>query len=393
MNYQVLWLNVDKPLKSQILHYEKGCPDVQLIGVGKYKPVGKLGRDGGWLSFSNVASAVADAKSRVPKFEHLRACSNCSRDEQFTALVGAESDLLQGEMPLKSPNYFWVNQGQTYEEERELGIIWAPQKNSLGRPLSHWEEILNVRPDDVIFSYANQMLVAVSTAMVAGYAVDYKPVTNGQWANGPGYQADLAYVTPPRQRPKSELLELGFFQENLGKHLVAANGSVKQAYLFRLDTTEGQFLMSAVDLAIPNDSGKIDERLAGPTQRAQLVQARIGQGKFREEAMRVWNDRCALSDISHSRLLRASHIKPWSESTNLERLDPYNGIILSANLDAAFDCGLISFEDDGTIKVSEKLSEHDRMALGLDILKVPEFTAKHVSYLAYHRLKFGFSTK
>jgi len=391
MNSQGLWLNVDVPRKMQTLHYEKGCFYVQSKGVGKFKPTGKLGRDGGWLSFSNVASAVADANLRLPKFEHLRACSNCSRDDQFTALVRTESVLLQGETPLKSPNYYWVNQGQTYEEERELGIIWAPQRNSLGKSLSHWEEILDVRPDDVIFSYTNKMLVAVSTAMVAGYAVDYKPVTNGQWANGPGYQADLAYVTPPRQRPKSELLELGFFQGILGKHLVAANGSVKQAYLFHLDANEGQFLLSAVGLAIPNDIGKIDERLAGPTQRAQLVQARIGQGKFREETMRVWNDRCALSNISHSRLLRASHIKPWSESTNLERLDPYNGIILSANLDAAFDCGLISFDDDGTIKVSENLSEHDRMALGLDILKIPEFTAKHVTYLAYHRLKFGFS--
>lgn len=390
MKSQKLWINVDKPLKTQILHFEDGCSDVRRKGRGKYKPVGVLARDGGWLPFNDVASALADSELRVPKYEFLRACSNCLHAPAFEELVNSENLPIQGEEPQRSLNYFWVNQGQTYAEERELGIIWAPQKNSAGRPLAHWEEVLNVKPDDVIFSYASQRLVAVSTALVGGYAVDHKPVSNGLWSNGPGYQADLAYVTPPQTPSKEELRKLGFFQPNLGEHLVAENGSVKQAYLFPLDAAEGHFLLQAVGLRTSNNAGQIDERLAGPTQRAQLVQARIGQGKFREETMRVWKNRCALSDISHSRLLRASHIKPWSESTNAERLDPYNGILLSAHLDAAFDCGLISFKDDGKIMISGELSEHDREALGLVSLNAPKFSEKHLFYLEHHRAKFGF---
>ena len=63
--------------------------------------------------------------------------------------------------------------------------------------------------------------------------------------------------------------------------------------------------------------------------------------------MKYWCGHCPLSGIDEPKLLRASHIKSWAESTDKERLSPYNGVLLSANLDAAFDSGLISFSNDG----------------------------------------------
>ena len=55
--------------------------------------------------------------------------------------------------------------------------------------------------------------------------------------------------------------------------------------------------------------------------------------------MRLWGGRCAVTGLDLPLLLRASHIKPWRDSDNRERLDPYNGLLLSPSYDAAFDWG------------------------------------------------------
>lgn len=69
----------------------------------------------------------------------------------------------------------------------------------------------------------------------------------------------------------------------------------------------------------------------------------------------IWK-KCSVTDCPATDVLRASHIKPWRFSTNTERLDPYNGLLLIPNLDALFDIGLISFKDNGEIIISNRLS-------------------------------------
>lgn len=92
-------------------------------------------------------------------------------------------------------------------------------------------------------------------------------------------------------------------------------------------------------------------------------------------------------------ILRASHIKPWRHSTNRERLDVYNGLLLSPNMDALFDQGLISFTDDGKVIRATKLSEKDLVALGCKPNLTIKFDRCHAVYLEYHRKKvFGSRT-
>lgn len=79
------------------------------------------------------------------------------------------------------------------------------------------------------------------------------------------------------------------------------------------------------------------------TKVREMAKRRIGQDIFRRLLLEYWNRRCPISGIDDPRLLRASHIKHWAACDNRERLDPFNGILLSANLDAAFDAGIISF--------------------------------------------------
>jgi len=125
-----------------------------------------------------------------------------------------------------------------------------------------------------------------------------------------------------------------------------------------------------------------------PTERLVLAKARVGQGKFREDLVKYWST-CAVTECSNLDLLRASHIKAWKFSDNRERLDPFNGLLLSPNLDLAFDKCLITFENSGRIKISKHLSGADKKALGLHSgLKLCKVSPKHFPYLEYHRIKF-----
>lgn len=124
------------------------------------------------------------------------------------------------------------------------------------------------------------------------------------------------------------------------------------------------------------------------TERRGLVTSRVGQGWYRQEILKKWNNTCSITGCSITEILISSHIKRWSESNEDERLDPNNGILLSPNIDSLFDKHLISFEDDGKILISDKLSSKDLEILGIngDVrLRVDKGMKQ---YLKNHRFKF-----
>ncbi len=108
-----------------------------------------------------------------------------------------------------------------------------------------------------------------------------------------------------------------------------------------------------------------DPRPAAATEVERLVVQRVGQDVFRAALMDYWGSRCAITGCAEPLLLRASHIKPWAQcATDAERLDVYNGLLLAAHLDAAFDAGLIDFDDAGQLRFAERFSPADRLATG-----------------------------
>jgi hypothetical protein len=124
-----------------------------------------------------------------------------------------------------------------------------------------------------------------------------------------------------------------------------------------------------------------------PTEKLALVKARRGQGKFREELVDYW-DHCAVTACGVLGLLVASHIKPWKCSDNTERLDQFNGLLLSPNLDRAFDRGLITFEETGQIIISKQMTARDKKALGIHTgMRLRKPSLRHFPYLAHHRDK------
>jgi hypothetical protein len=127
------------------------------------------------------------------------------------------------------------------------------------------------------------------------------------------------------------------------------------------------------------------------TEAERMVIQRIGQDVFRDALMDYWDGRCPLTGITEPELLRASHIVPWSDCTDAQRLDVHNGLLLSALWDAAFDRGLVSFADDGTVIASPQLSEAARNTL--DFVNAPALTGLRVAHqanLALHRARNGF---
>lgn len=128
------------------------------------------------------------------------------------------------------------------------------------------------------------------------------------------------------------------------------------------------------------------------TEAERLVVQRVGQDIFREALLEYWDGRCPLTGISDPALLRASHIVRWADcDDDAQRLDVYNGLLLSALWDAAFDAGRVSFADTGEVLLHPDLSASDRLVL-LDNAapRLPRLTARHAVNLACHRVEFHF---
>lgn len=146
-----------------------------------------------------------------------------------------------------------------------------------------------------------------------------------------------------------------------------------------------------VDSLITKDSSCADlsGETLGPglteTQRRYLTAARIGQGQFRKSLIARYAGACPVTGIQHELILVASHIKPWKVCTNAERLDPKNGILLSALADRLFDKGLITFSADGFVVVSPRLSSSDREKCGVDDWHRLRLDVESSRFLEYHR--------
>jgi 5-methylcytosine-specific restriction protein A len=115
-----------------------------------------------------------------------------------------------------------------------------------------------------------------------------------------------------------------------------------------------------------------------PKEREAVTKARIGQGRFRQQLLNYWRT-CAVTGCEEPNLLVASHIKPWSECDVREAIDPYNGLLLSPNLDVAFDSGYISFANSGEVLISHMLRTGDAVALGIDmIMRLRQIAEEHL---------------
>jgi hypothetical protein len=151
-------------------------------------------------------------------------------------------------------------------------------------------------------------------------------------------------------------------------------------YVHEFDAESGDFKMVRGEEPRPDD-GLPDEQVIDPasapaflrfveslddTEREALIKTRVGQGPFRDGLVARWGG-CSLTGCKHLELLVASHIKPWSKCESAqERLDVANGLLLVPNVDKLFDKGLITFDDDFKIVLSNGLRDGVARTLNID---------------------------
>lgn len=315
--------------------------------------------------------------------------------------------------------YWWVNQNQTYRHEIGGGYLWSPKRKSNDRHNPFYETMREVAPGDIVFSYYDTRIAALGIAR--SYCDESpKPEEFGavgmNW--GPiGWKVDVSFrELSHRVRPKDHIAELrGFLSEKYAPLQPNGNGlqgvyltqvsSAFAATLFKLIGAEAQTVADVarqVDRSVrstPTLEPTLEEwerRIEADlhqnphiedTDRQALVQARRGQGKFRENVQLI-ERACRITKVEKPEHLIASHIKPWRDSANDERLDGENGLLLTPTIDHLFDKGFISFESGGRLIVSPVADRVSltRMGVAPDRpIDAGAFSEGQRRFLDYHR--------
>ena len=288
--------------------------------------------------------------------------------------------------------YWWVSQNKTFKHERDGGYLWAPVRDKAGNTPHHWQTMTVMQPGDVVFSYVRQAIPAISVASSSAVpsAQPGEFVDQDLWLDE-GYRIDVEYEMLPNPLPVASLLPelLPLLPAKYSPLKTSGGGNL--GYLFALPPRAGELLLERIGKSAPEADydpiEKVIERAElTETEKEALVKSRVGQGRFRDDLLRLWGGRCCVTGAEVPELLRASHIKPWRDSNHKERLDPFNGLLLSPTYDAAFDSGLITFNDRGRIHVSPVLDARNLERLGMSADAVVEgIEPQHVAYLRHHR--------
>ena len=307
--------------------------------------------------------------------------------------------------------YWWVNHNQTFEQELGDGYLWSPQRRADGVRNQFYENMRLADPGDRVLSYARKKVAHVGVVERSA-VVAPKPESFGaageNWSRvGWLLPIDWRPLVSPF-RPKHRIRELrrhlpekyspinkktGFGNQNAYLAEVNAHVFALVAGVRRIEIREVGPSNSLGDSAIKQIDDGIQDQIENDleldaTTKRQAVDARRGQGKFRE---RIWRyeSGCRLTGIQNPKFLIASHIKPWRVCDSAkERLDGANGLLLAPHVDFLFDRGLIGFADEGDVLVSPKLGTNELNGLGL--LQACEktgrpFDQRQTEYLAYHR--------
>ncbi|WP_040209270.1 HNH endonuclease [Neobacillus jeddahensis] len=299
-------------------------------------------------------------------------------------------------------NTYIVMQGHTYQQERELGIIWSPQQDQGGLVPHSWSRMKEIQKEDRVFHYVKGFIVAISVA-AGPYQTVPKPTTVQYERNkneaGNLVRVDYHELENPLQ-VKANLKEIlpllpikySAFQENgdgNSGYLYPCNEelSIKFLDLIR-DLNIYQVDEEQLELSIDNvrrTEGNTLIPVMAETESELKTKMRIDHQKFRKTLMPLWRNQCAVCGIDLPELLRASHAKPWKDSTNDERLDPYNGVILCANHDALYDHGLIAFNGQGRLFISPLINPEDYEKYGLVPNTKIRLHQENKPYMKWHK--------
>lgn len=310
--------------------------------------------------------------------------------------------------------YWWVNQNQTYRHEISGGYLWSPKRKKSGRN-PFYEFMREVAPGDLVFSFAQRRISALGLARSHAYEAP-KPEEFGSagrnW-EAIGWRVDVEFHAVPRPfRPADWIEKLRPLLPERYAPLLPDGRGVQSIYLTELNPALAHALADLMgsEVSALVRAEVIAERVQAPTpeivlweehlrqtiqndiqlnetEKQALVLARRGQGMFRDRVQGI-ESRCRITGVERPEHLRASHIKPWRDASNEERLDGQNGLLLTPSIDHLFDRGFISFSTGGKLLISPVAHDESlrRMGVRTDAtVEVGRFTTAQATFLEYHR--------
>lgn len=308
-------------------------------------------------------------------------------------------------MSINLQSFWWVNHKQTFKPEVEGGYIWSPKRKKNGSFNQTYENLNKVQPGNVVISYANTQIKAIGIATAAaqeqGKPEEFGEGVGSNWSLNDGWLVPVEWsLLSTPIKPKDHIKDIAPLLPTKYAPIRADGNGNESCYLASISTDLGRLLL---DLALHTDSEVVnrvadladqlvDDQLQqdilvsdrAPTEKEQLIRARQGQGMFRQRVM--LNEKCCrVTGVSDERFLIASHIKPWRDSNDLERLDGENGFLLAPHIDKLFDKGYISFTDAGYLLVTADAQSALTAWHISSTINVGSFTAKQAVYLEFHR--------
>lgn len=275
-------------------------------------------------------------------------------------------------------NFYIVMQGRTYGEEKSKGVIWSLIKDKSGQTPHFWERMKEVTAGDAIFHYVKGEIIAISIAKRDCYE-GKNPYQESD--STVGFTVETAYEE--LEKPLSIKENLKAIRPLLPVKYSAfqEDGDGNQGYLYPCNELLALKLLELIsdlniyeeaqeqlEFAIGTIASKERNTLApilAETESEAKMKLRKGQQKFTQGLSPLWDHQCALCEIDLPELLRATHSKPWKDSTDEERLDIYNGLLLCCNHEILYEQGYIAFDGSGKIHISSKIdpSEYGRYSI------------------------------
>jgi HNH endonuclease len=312
--------------------------------------------------------------------------------------------------------YWWVNQNQTYRHEVRGGYLWSPKRKADGGRNPFYDFMREAAPGDVVLSFAETLIKAIG--FVASHAYEApKPLEFGQagahWETV-GWRVDVRFVElrlpirpvdhmdvlapllPDRYAPLQpgggglQGVYLTLLSETLAAALIDLIGTEARSLIVGHRAAEEALIQPAIGLIEweEHEMNRVrDDEQVPETERQAIVLARRGQGLFKERVMQI-EGKCRITGVNRAEHLRASHCKPWRDSTNVERLDGENGLLLTPNADHLFDRGFIGFENNGDVLISPVAHAQSLTRMGLEPKRPPNvgpFSEGQRRYLEFHR--------
>jgi len=301
--------------------------------------------------------------------------------------------------------YWWVSHNQTFDHEVYGGFLWSPITKANGQRNYFYDTMEHAQPGDLVFSFARSRVQAIGIVK-HGAVVTPKPDFDGAGSNwnNTGWFLEVEFEllsVPFRPRDfKSQILPL-LPQRYSPLNSVTADG-LQGVYLAEISPELTSLILELShhdvtelvrELMDPRDDEDEEfiqleirsKQLEGDLEKIQLVKARRGQGLFKAN-VRLYESECRVTHVRSIRHLRASHIKPWKESSDQEKIEGANGLLLAPHVDHLFDRGLISFSGSGELLISTKLNLDVLEKWGISLPQnVGEFKSKQCEFLEYHR--------